>query len=150
MINPQFSPAIKVWYKPLPRVTKTLWPILDVGLSIKDISLPQPVLSLVDSGASSSILHPDLAGALGFDRKTLGKYNVVGSSASGAYKGWVLKDAIKANVYGYEFDIKFTIIDNPGLVWPCILGEDSIFQLARIDFQKFKGFFEVRFRTDIN
>lgn len=36
------------------------------------------------------------------------------------------------------------------LIWPCILGEDSIFQVSKLDFQKFKGYFEIRFRQDIN
>lgn len=52
---------IKVWYKSLPGSSKILWPIVDVRLQNKEIVLPQPILSLVDSGANQSILHPLVA-----------------------------------------------------------------------------------------
>lgn len=142
--------AIKVWYKPLPRFPKIPWPIIDIKLFYKNKSLPQSVLSLVDSGANFSILHMQVAEALGFDFKKLGKPTLGGTSVSGFYKFWVLPELINVDIYGYSFCFKFSVIDNPDLIWPCILGENSIFGVARLDFQKFKGFFEVRFRQDIN
>lgn len=54
------------------------------------------------------------------------------------------------NIYGHNFSFAFEVTDNSNLVWPCILGEDSIFQVAKIDFQKYKGFFEIRFRRDLH
>ncbi len=147
--NP-FQMPIKVWYKVLPGKGNVIWPILDVRYSFGKISIPQPLLSLVDSGASDSILHPLVAEALGFNLKKLGVLKSGGLSVSGKYNWWILPELIDVNIYGYKFRRKFIVIDNPNMIWPCILGEDSIFEYARIDFQKFKGYFELRFRKDIN
>lgn len=141
---------IKIWYKPLPGFPRTYWPIVDIKLSYKNISLPQPVLSLVDSGADFPILHMEVAEALGFDFKKLGPPLRGGTSVSGSYKSWILPKPIEVSIYGYSFSFKFSVIDNPGLIWPCILGENSIFEVAKLDFQKFKNHFEIRFREDIN
>lgn len=141
---------IKIWYKPLPKIIKLLWPIIDIGLSTSVKSLPQPVLALVDSGSSHSILHMEIAEFLGFDLKKLGPPQPGGISVSGVHKTWVLPQPINVNIYGFSFSFNFSVVDNPNLIWPCILGEDSIFQVARLDFQKFKGYFEIRFRQDIN
>lgn len=147
--NPLQTP-IKVWYETFPQSSKVLWPIIEIKLSHEKISLPQPVKSLVDSGANRSILHPMVAEALGFNLKKLGPAKPGGISVSGGYKSWELSDLIEVNIYGYPFKINFTVIDNPDLIWPCILGEDSIFQFAKLDFQRFKGYFEIRFRSDIH
>lgn len=146
----QLAIPIKIWYKPLPKLPKISWPIIDIELSHKSKSLPQSVLSLVDSGANFSILHSEIADALGFDLKKLGEPRPGGTSVSGFYKCWVLPEPVNVDIYGNSFSFKFTVIDNPYLIWPCILGENSIFEVAKIDFQKFKGYFEVRFRQDIN
>ncbi len=143
-----FQTPIKIWYKALPKFSKILWPIIDVRLNHKGISLNQPLSALVDSGANQSILHPFVAEALGFNLKKLGP-SEKGISASGKYKSWKLPE-LDIDIYGYKFNLPFTVIDNRDLIWPCILGEDSIFQFSRLDFYKFKGYFEIRFRTDIN
>ena len=43
---------IKVWYKPLSKLPKTFWPIIDIKLSCKGKVLPQPIFALIDSGSS--------------------------------------------------------------------------------------------------
>ena len=144
-----FSTPIKIYYKPLQN-SRILWPILDIKLSYKGTSISHSVHALVDSGANISILHPQAASYLGFDVKKLGTSKPGGISVSGSYKSWILPNPIDVNVYGYNFSFNFTVIDNPNLIWGCILGEDSIFSVARIDFQKFKKYFEVRFRQDLN
>lgn len=149
MNSDQFQTPIKVKYKALPQDKNILWPILDIRLNNKTLTLPQPILSLVDSGANVSILHPLVAEALGFNLKKLGKPQG-GVSVSGDYESWLLPDPIEIDIYGYKFQIRFCVINNPKLIWACILGEDSIFQFARVDFQKFKGFFEIKFRSDLN
>lgn len=141
---------IKIWYRPHPRLPKVLWPLIDVKFSYKDQSFPQLLPSLVDSGANMSILHPLVAEALGFDLKKLGNPKPGGVSVSGNYESWALPHPINVNIYGFSFSFNFTVINNPNLIWGCILGEDSIFQVARIDFSKYKGYLEVRFRGDIN
>lgn len=146
----QLASPIKIWYKPLPKFPKISWPIIDIKLSHQTQSLPQPILALVDSGASYSVLHIEIAKFLGFDFKKLGAPITSGVSASGSYKTWILPESIKVNIYGFSFSFNFSVIDNPGLIWPCILGEDSIFRVARLDFQRFKEYFEIRFRQDLN
>lgn len=149
-MKPILSSPIKIWYKPLPKLPKISWPVIDIKLSYKDYHLPQPVFSLIDSGANLSILHFEIAEVLGFDFKKLGPAKLGGTSVSGFYKSWVLPQKINIDIYGHSFCFTFIVVDNPNLIWPCILGENTIFEVAKIDFQKFKGFFEVRFREDLN
>lgn len=146
----ELSTPIKVWYKSLPKFPRIIWPILDIKLSHKDRELSQPALSLVDSGANFSILHVEIAEVLGFDIKKLGSPKFSGTSVSGFYKSWILPEPVEVDIYGHKFNFNFSVIDNPDLIWPCILGEDSIFEVAGLDFQKFKGYFEIRFRKDLN
>ncbi len=82
----QLAPPIKVWYKPLPELPNISWPVIDAKLSYKEKNLPQPVFSLMDSGASFSILHLEVAEALGFNIKKLGPPSLGGLSVSGSYK----------------------------------------------------------------
>lgn len=134
---------IKVRYRPHPKLPKILWPVVDVLFTHKDISLPHPLFALVDSGANISILHPLIAKTLGFDLKKLGAPSK-GFSASGVYESWKLPEPVDVAIYGYTFSFQFTVINNPNLMWTCILGGDSIFQVARIDFQKFKLLLAIR------
>lgn len=60
-----FESPIKVRYRKLPTSGKILWPIVDIKLP----NLPQPILALVDSGASHSILHEDIAEVLGLQER---------------------------------------------------------------------------------
>lgn len=144
------APPIKVWYTALPKFPKILWPIVKVKLSRQKGSMPLPIAALIDSGSNVSILHRDVADVLGFNLKKLGSPKSGGSSVSGSYRSWFLPQVISTEVYGYAFGFHFIVIDNPNLIWPCILGEESIFHVARLDFQKFKGYFEIRFRQDIH
>lgn len=146
----QLASPIKIWYKTLPRFPKIIWPIIEVNLSHKSRTLPQPVFALVDSGTNRSILHPEVAEVLGFNRKKLGILQDTGLSVSGSYKAWTIPETTEVDIYGRGFSFQFSVIDNPALIWPCILEEDTIFQVAKLDFQKFKGYFEIRFRDDIN
>lgn len=136
---------IKIYYQRLPGVPVAKWPIVEVKFS----HLPQPILALIDSGASNSILHPEIADALGYPKSKLGDPQFQGKSASGDYKSWQLP-RLNIEIYNYPIGIKFEVIDNNDLIWPCILGEDSIFEIAKLDFSKFKGYFEIQFRKDLN
>lgn len=139
-----FETQIKIRYRKLPLSGKVLWPIIDIELP----SLPQSIFALIDSGASHSILHEDIADILGLTRSK--NELKVGSSASGNYKYWVSKP-IDVGIYSHQFSFKFTVIvNNRNLIWPCILGHDSIFKVAKLEFRTFKGDFKIFFRTDIN
>ncbi len=142
--------VIKIWYESLPKLPKILWPIVELKLKYENSSILQRIHALVDSGASHSVLHPLVAESLGFSLKKLGVPKSGGLSVSGGYKWWILPEFVDIDIYGYSFRKKFVVIDNPDMIWPCILGEDSIFEYARIDFSKFKGYFEIKFRKDIN
>ena len=145
-MSDQFSPSIKVYYKAVTGTTLPLWPILDIQLSFKGRVLPWKTSALVDSGASASVITSGLAKMLGFDLSK--EKTISGEGVSGVYKGKELKDTVDVDIYGYKHSFRFTTIEK--MPWDCILGEDSIFQVAKLDFQRFKGFFEIRFREDIN
>lgn len=149
MQDPFSFPPIKIKYEPLSGYTVTYWPLVKIYLTSKSVSLPQPIYALVDSGSNISILRPDIAEFLGHPRSFL-KFVTPGSSVSGTYKAAALSDQIVTSLYGYKFEVQYTVVDNPHLAFPCILGEDSIFHWARLDFQKYKGYFEIRFRQDLN
>ncbi|MDO8452134.1 MAG: retropepsin-like aspartic protease [bacterium] len=141
-----FSPPIRVYYEAVTGTTLPLWPILDIELSFNGKVIPWKISALVDSGASGSVITSDLAKTLGFDLSK--EKNIRGEGVSGVYKGKELKAAVDIDIYGYKHSFRFTTIEK--MPWDCILGEDSIFQVAKLDFQRFKGFFEIRFREDIN
>lgn len=148
MKDSSLQAPIKVWYSSLPVLPKVLWPIISLQLRYKAFSLPQPLDALIDSGASISVLHPFVAELLGFNLAGMKKAS--GISASGKYESWILPEPLEIKIYDYTFYARFTVINNPRFMWACILGEDSIFEVARLDFQKFRGYFELRFRSDIN
>ena len=142
-------PPIKVDYASLPRLPLTKWPLVEISLSTRDKSLPQSLFALVDSGANISIFHFEVAEFFGYTARNL-QFKTRGKSVSGDYKSAIIEKNFSVELYGYNFLQKFTVVDNPHLLFPCILGEDSLFQWARLDFQKFKGFFEIKFRKDLH
>lgn len=139
-----FDKAIRVWYRKLP-ASDTLWPLIDVGLKYKDIVFPQKILALVDSGASNSTLHLSLATILGFNLKKI-KKDSGGRSASGSYKYWTLSEPVECLIYGQTYPFKFQVIDYPDLIWPCILGHDTLFRIAKLTFKSFKGYLDLSAR----
>ncbi len=140
-----FASAISLRYSTLPRSGKVLWPIVEIMLPV----LPQPILALVDSGSSFSILHEDVADIIGLKKKRSDKTGS-GFSVSGTFKSWK-SDFVPVEIYGYHFSFRFSVlIDNRSLVWPCILGHDSLFYVAKLEFKTFKASFKIAFRTDIN
>ncbi|GEM_PF-1624567 len=143
------QPPIVVPYKTFPGSGAVLWPVVEIRIKRASFSIPQPIFALVDSGASNSILHPFIAETLGYDLKKLGT-PFKGTGVGGSHDVWVLPDMVEVNLSGYQFVAKFEVINNPRLLWPCILGQDTIFSFARIDFYKYKNFFELRFRSDIH
>ena len=104
--------------------------------------------ALVDSGADVSIMDIHIAEMLGFDFK--GKpFSGYGRGAGGAYKYWQLPN-IETVIEGHGYQFPFVVIQNPNNIWPCILGQKSIFRVAKITFEAFEQQFELSFRTDLN
>ncbi|MBI3397417.1 retroviral-like aspartic protease [Candidatus Woesebacteria bacterium] len=125
------------------------WPLVDIGLKHKNTSIAPKLLALVDSGASNSILDPEIAEYLGFDLAKLPKHSG-GTSASGSYNYWSLPDLLEVDIYGRTYTSNFIVIDSSNQMWPCILGHDSIFRLSKVLFNTPKKYFELSFRTNIN
>jgi len=148
---PLYESPIKIFYRKLPKLLGhgIDWPLIDIGLKHKSVSIDPKLLALVDSGASNSILDPEIAGYLGFDLTKLPKRSG-GTSASGGYSYWALPDPISVNIYGRTYTSNFVVIDSPNQMWSCILGHDSIFRLSKILFNTPKKYFEVSLRSDIN
>lgn len=143
------QPPVKIPYATLPGINSELWPIVQIELATaRSTRFLNPLPALVDSGANASVLHPDVADALGFDRQQadIGE----GMSAGGRYTSWTVPDLIDIKLYNYTFRRRFVVIDTPDFPWPCLLGQDSLFEVARIDFYRFRNYFELRFRSDIN
>jgi len=133
------SPAVKNYYRTFPP-EKTPWPILDI--TFLDFMPNQKIPCLVDSGASHSILHPDFVSALNINTRNFEQRE--GSGVGSAFEYWDVTTLFNVVIDGYEFKFSFHVAKNP-ILWPCILGENTIFSNARIDFQKYKGFFEIRY-----
>ncbi|KKT33081.1 hypothetical protein A2394_00980 [Candidatus Woesebacteria bacterium RIFOXYB1_FULL_42_36] len=146
-----YESPIKIPYRKLPQLLgKGIdWPLIDIGLKYKTKTIAPKMLALVDSGASDSILDPQIAKYLGFDLDKLPKIPG-GTSASGKYFYRILPEPVEMEIYGRKFTGSFIVIDSPDQMWSCILGHNSIFRLSKITFNTHKKYFEVGLRCDIN
>ena len=146
-----YESPIKIWYRKLPQLlgAGVDWPLLDIGLTYNGMSIAPKMLALADSGASNSILDPEIAKYLGFDLNKIPKIRG-GTSASGSYSYWMLPNPIEINIYGRTYTSNFQVIDAPNQMWSCILGHDSIFRLSKVMFNTHKKYFEISLRSDIN
>lgn len=146
-----YEGPIKIPYRKLPQLLGNGidWPLIDIGLKHNDKVIAPKLLALADSGASNSILDPQIASYLGFDLNKL-PLTRGGNSASGSYLYRILPDPIEIEIYGRKFTGGFEVIDSPNQMWSCILGHDTIFRLSKILFNTNKKYFEVSLRCDIN
>lgn len=143
-----FDRPIATRYRKL-TVSSSPFPVLDINIKSGNKKLPGKISALVDSGSNGSILRSDVAKYLGFKfnaRKAISG----GLSASGTYKFFPILKYLETEIYGKKFNFKFSVIDNPKLVWPCILGHDTIFRVAKINFLSFDQHFDISFRLDLN
>ena len=150
--SPLYESPIKIIYRKLPKLLGQGidWPLLDVGLKYKNIAIAPKMLALVDSGASDSILDPEVAKFLGFNLEKIDKKIGGGTSASGRYSYWTLPEPVELNIYERKFTVDFIVIDSPNQMWSCILGHNSIFRLSKILFNTHKKYFKIILRGDIN
>lgn len=118
-------------------------PLLKVGFK----SLPQPLLALVDSGATSSMLNPTIADAL----KLKINYNTkkLGTGAGGTFE-YVHSEPVEVEILGQKYMVGFNIMLDNNFAWTCILGHNSIFKFAKIVFKSYKKQFDIFLRKDIN
>lgn len=137
----KFLPKVTVSYSPTLFVTKM--PILLASFE----NLPLPVQALVDSGATNSLLHPRVAKSIGLKLD----YDKVqhGTGAGGDFK-YVQSKPVETGLLGQKYMIVYEVVLDENFAWPCILGHNSIFKLAKIVFKSFKQEFDVFFRADYN
>jgi len=144
-----FEKSIRLPYRALPGTKgREIWPIINASLSYKRKKFPQPIAALVDSGADVSTMDMLVAEILGFDLKKM-EISGTGAGAGGSYRYWQLPE-IDTFIEGHGYKFPFIVIDNSKNLWPCILGQRSIFRVAKITFESFKGQFDISFRADIN
>lgn len=146
-----FESSIKIFYRKLPQLlgAGVDWPLVDIGLTHNKITIAPKMLALADSGASNSIIDPEIAKYLGFDLDKIPKIQG-GTSASGSYSFWILPEPVDINIYGRTYSSTFQVIDAPNQMWSCILGHDSLFKLSKVMFNTHKKYFEISLRADIN
>lgn len=139
-----FDSPVKFMYRKLPGFSGSWWPIINLKLG----GLPHDFYALIDSGASHSVLHEEIANIVGAKKSS--KKESEGLSASGKYKSYETKP-IKVSLLDRKYQFSFTVIKNSkGLMWPCILGHDTLFKIAKLEFQSFDGFYRIWLRNDIN
>jgi hypothetical protein len=137
----KFFPQIIVKYSPT--IFSKPMPAISVGLK----GIPQPLQALVDSGSTNSLINYDWAKQANFNIDTTQKYG--GGGVCGGYE-YYLSDPVEVSLFGYKYNIKFDVLIGNDPIWACILGQDSIFRLAKITFKRYRSEFQVAFRKDIN
>ncbi|MBI4157494.1 aspartyl protease family protein [Candidatus Woesebacteria bacterium] len=137
----KFLPKVTVPYSPT--IFGVKMPLIQVSFD----GIPLPVASLLDSGATNSMLHPRIASSVGLKIDYSKKY--VGTGAGGSFD-YVKSGPIKIQVLGQRYDIEFDIPLDENFAWPCILGHNSIFKFSKIVFKTYKQEFDIFFRNDIN
>ena len=135
------SPPVKKYYRSLPP-DKTPWPLLDIVFPDHNHNRNLKFPSLIDSGASHSILHPDVAPFLNINLDEFPLKD--GTGVGGGFKYWDVNTLFNIEIDGYPFKFKFHV-SVASIPWSCILGENTIFSEARIDFQRYKGIFKIQY-----
>ena len=137
----------KYFPKVIVRYSPTIFgsPMPTVPISLKGIS--QPLQALVDSGATNSLLSYDWA--IQKNIKIDESRVLTGGGVGSGYE-FYLSEPVEVDILGYKYQFKFDILLRSDPIWPCILGQNSIFRLAKITFKRFRNEFEVFFRKDIN
>jgi len=110
-------------------------------------SIPQPLQGLVDSGATNTLIGYDWAIQAGIK---VDDSNKLKGGAVGSGYDFYRSEPIEVEIAGQKYEIKFDVLLGDQLLWPCILGQDSIFRLAKVTFKRYKYEFDVQFRKDIN
>ena len=99
--------------------------------------------ALVDSGATGAVISTVIADALSI------KWNKIpvshGLSIGGSFRSHRF-NGLKAEIYDHEFTLSMGIIE-AAAPYKCILGQNDLFQRAKIIFEAYKNQFEIIFRS---
>jgi hypothetical protein len=134
----KFHPKQTFRYSPLPPHISEPMPIVKVRFK----KIHHPILGLVDSGATKSLIHPKLAEIVGikFNKRKYGIGTGAGSDFR-FFQGTPVDIGIK-NIWK---TINFTIIANDDFFWGCLLGHD-FFKQAKIIFKSYNKQFDIFFK----
>jgi hypothetical protein len=110
-------------------------------------SIPQPLQGLVDSGATNTLIGYDWALQAGIQ---IDKSKKLKGGAVGSGYDYYQSEPVEVEMAGQKYNVKFDVVLGDPLLWPCILGQDSIFRLAKVTFKRYKEEFCIQFRKDIN
>jgi hypothetical protein len=137
----KFFGQIPIKYSP------TVFGISMPAIPVRLKGIPQPLQALVDSGSTDSYINYDWArqANLAIDASK----KLIGGGMGGGFE-YYLSEPVEADLLGYRYNVKFNVLLNDDPIWACILGQDSIFRLAKIIFKRYRNEFEIAFRKDIN
>lgn len=127
-------------YSYLPGIdNSSLYPLLPVWFINKEHEAL--TLALVDSGATNAAISTALADDLGIDWKKIPP--VKGFAAGGSFVSHPAR--IKIKIFDEEFMVRVHIVENL-MPYDAILGQNDLFQRAKITFEAYKKQFSIEFR----
>jgi len=72
-----------------------------------------------------------------------------GSGVGSGYS-FYLSEPTEIDILGHKYIVKFDVLLSDDPIWTCILGQNSIFRLAKITFKRYRNEFDIRFRKELN
>ena len=106
-----------------------------------------PILSLIDSGADYSFATLKIASYLGVNFR-----NVKSVPITGFNQSTLRCFPIKITIGVANFNLELPVYFGGSLTqeYPCILGQDVLFDKAKIIFERYKGSFRIEWREEKN
>lgn len=142
------NPEDKKFFSQIPiKYSQTIFGKPMPAILISFNGIPQPLQALVDSGATTSLISYSWAKQANLKIDTTQKF--IGGGVGSGYD-YYLSKPVEVDFGGYKYNVKFDVLLKDDPLWACILGQDSIFRLAKITFKRYRNEFEVAFRKDIN
>ncbi len=121
-------------------------PLVPVGFRYGSHYLYQPVLCLVDSGADLTYLDMGLGEELGINFSKTKPLTSFGINGRG-FAGYPVK--ILAEIGGWEFSLEAIFSRSVRRTF-CVLGQEGLFDMAQISFERFKWEIGINPRKEIN
>ncbi len=133
---------MKFDFSPLPTITskKVFAPIVPITFRTKNHEFS--TFALVGSGTSGALISTIIAEALGIEWDNIP--TEVGFTPSGTFRFHKTKN-IEADIDGNVFPLSISIAEGIS-PYQCILGQNDLFQKAKIIFESYKKQFEIIFR----